>query len=44
VLAVRIAKDHPLPDGDKRLAWVCLNMSCELDGRELPAEVDDAWR
>ena len=30
VLAVRIARNHPLPDGNKRLAWGCLNMFCEL--------------
>jgi len=29
-LAVRIARNHPLPDGNKRLAWGCLNMFCEL--------------
>ena len=28
VLAVRIAKNHPLPDGNKRLAWASLNLFC----------------
>ena len=26
VLCVRIAKNHPLLDGNKRLAWMCLRM------------------
>ncbi len=32
VLAVRLAKNHPLPDGNKRVAWVCLRMFVELNG------------
>lgn len=24
VLTVRVARNHPLPDGNKRLAWGCL--------------------
>lgn len=31
LLAVRIAKNHPLPDGDKRLAWQSLTMFCILN-------------
>jgi death-on-curing protein len=27
VLAVRIARNHPLPDGNKRLAWQALTSS-----------------
>jgi death on curing protein len=42
VLAVRIARNHPLPDGNKRLAWGCLNMFCELNGHRLEVRVDDA--
>lgn len=42
VLAVRIAKNHPLPDGNKRLAWASLNVFCDLNGHEVQAEVDDA--
>ena len=34
VLAVRLAKNHPLPDGNKRVAWVCLRMFVELNGLE----------
>lgn len=28
VVAVRIAKNHPLPGGNKRLAWQALTMFC----------------
>lgn len=42
VLAVRIVKNHPLLDGNKRLSWGCLNMFVELNGGQLHAEVDDA--
>lgn len=42
VLAVRIAKNHPLPDGNKRLAWACLNLFCELNGAVLRVDIDDA--
>ena len=42
VLAVRVARNHPLPDGNKRLAWGCLNMFCELNGYRLDVTVDDA--
>jgi death-on-curing protein len=42
VLAVRIARNHPLTDGNKRLAWGCLNMFCELNGHHLEVTVDDA--
>ena len=28
VLAVRISRNHPLLDGNKRLAWGCLTMFC----------------
>ena len=31
VLMVRLAKNHPLPDGNKRAAWVCLRMSLEIN-------------
>jgi hypothetical protein len=30
VLAVRVARNRPLPDGNKRLAWGCLTMFCPL--------------
>ena len=42
VLAVRIVKNHPLLDGNKRLSWGCLNMFVELNGGQLHAEVDVA--
>lgn len=41
VLTVRIARNHPLPDGNKRLAWASLSMFCELNGRRLDASADD---
>jgi death-on-curing protein len=42
VLAVRVARNHPLPDGNKRLAWGCLTMFCSLNGYELAVPVGDA--
>jgi death-on-curing protein len=42
VLAVRIARNHPLPDGNKRLAWGCLTMFCLLNDRDLEVDTDDA--
>jgi death on curing protein len=42
VLVVRIAKNHPLVDGNKRLAWQSLTMFCALNGYELTATADDA--
>ena len=42
VLAVRIARNHPLPDGNKRLAWQALTMFCALNGYSLHVEPDEA--
>jgi death on curing protein len=42
VLAVRIARNHPLPDGNTRLAWGCLTLFCALNGHDLVATTDDA--
>lgn len=42
VLAVRVARNHPLPDGNKRLAWGCLNMFCELNSHSLDVTINDA--
>jgi death-on-curing protein len=42
VLAVRIAKNHPLLDGNKRLAWGCLVMFVVLNGHQLEVPTDDA--
>lgn len=32
VLLVRLASNHPLPDGNKRAAWVSLRLFVELNG------------
>lgn len=42
VLVVRIVRNHPLPDGNKRLAWQSLTMFCALNGHDLRVGVDDA--
>jgi death-on-curing protein len=42
VLAVRIARNHPLLDGNKRLAWTCLVMFVMLNGHRLKVPADDA--
>ncbi len=42
VLVVHIARNHPLPDGNKRLAWVALTMFCALNSRHLAVATDDA--
>ncbi len=42
VLAVRIARNHPLLDGNKRLAWGCLVMFVMLNGHQLIVPADDA--
>lgn len=42
VLAVRIARNHPLPDGNKRLAWQSLTVFLALNGQSLTADIDDA--
>jgi len=42
VLAVRIANNHPLVDGNKRLAWAALNMFVMLNGQSLSVASDDA--
>ena len=41
VLAVRIARNHPLPDGNKRLAWQAMTMFCALNGYSLQVEPDE---
>lgn len=46
VLVVRLAKNHPLPDGNKRAAWVTLRLFVEINGwswQPFPS-VDDAER
>ena len=32
VLIVRLAKNHPLPDGNEHVAWVALRMFMEING------------
>jgi death on curing protein len=46
VLAVRLAKNHPLPDGNKRAAWVSLRVFLEANGWtwERTPTVDEAER
>lgn len=43
VLCARLAWNHPLPDGNKRAAWVSLREFCARNGYVLtPQSVDDA--
>jgi death on curing protein len=44
VLIVRLAKNHPLPDGNKRAAWASLRIFLEINGWEIDPypSVDDA--
>ena len=42
VLCVRIARNHPLPDGNKRLAWASMVIFLELNDAVLRADDDDA--
>ncbi len=42
VLAVRISRNHPLLDGNKRLGWGCLTMFCALNGRHFHVPTEDA--
>ncbi|MEZ0165273.1 type II toxin-antitoxin system death-on-curing family toxin [Kineococcus sp. LSe6-4] len=36
------ARNHPLIDGDERLAWSAARTSCPLEGTDLIVDVDDA--
>ena len=42
VLCSRIALNHPLPDGNKRLAWTSLVMFCDRNGYELQVDTSQA--
>ena len=44
VLVVRLAKNHPLPDGNKRAAWASLRVFLEVNGWQFDPypSVDDA--
>jgi len=46
VLLVRLAMNHPLPDGNKRAAWVSMRMFVAINGWSWDPypEVDDAER
>ena len=46
VLAVRLAKNHPLPDGNKRVCWVALRLFIELNGWDwtVRPSIDEAER
>lgn len=46
VLVVRLTKNHPLPDGNKRAAWVTMRLFVEINGRSWNPypNVDDAER
>lgn len=47
VLCWRLARNHPLPDGNKRAAWISMSMFIELNGGSWIApvpDVDDAER
>jgi death-on-curing protein len=46
VLIVRLAKNHPLPDGNKRAAWVSLRLFIEINGWTWTTtpDVDEAER
>jgi death-on-curing protein len=39
-----IARNHPLVDGNKRLAWSAMRAFCLLNGRDIAYDVDDAER
>lgn len=42
VLGARLIKNHPLPDGNKRTAWLCMVEFAERNGRALaPSDPDD---
>ena len=34
-LAFHVSRNHPLPDGNKRLAWMVMNMFLEINNHEL---------
>ena len=38
-----IAKYHPMLDGNKRSAWIAMNVFLELNGFNIDATVDDAF-
>ena len=44
VLMVHLAQNHPLPDGNKRVAWVAMRLFLEVNGWRFlsPPDVDEA--
>jgi death-on-curing protein len=44
VLVVRLAQNHPLPDGNKRVAWVAMRLFLDVNGRrfDTPPDVEEA--
>jgi len=42
VLAFHLARNHPLPDGNKRLTFLSAFEFCWINGHELQFDVDDA--
>ena len=42
-LVESLAQNHPMADGNKRSAWICLNVFLGLNGYELRAQTDDAY-
>ena len=41
VLCVRIAMNHPLPDGNKRLAWMAMVLFLDLNDAQIVVPDDD---
>jgi death on curing protein len=39
-----LARNHPLVDGNKRLAWAATRIFCLLNGQDIAYEIDDAER
>lgn len=37
-----LARNHPLVDGNKRLAWSATRVFCLVNGRDISYEIDDA--
>ncbi len=42
VLCIHLAMNHPLPDGNKRLAWMAMVIFLEMNEVELHVDEDDA--
>ena len=44
ILAFKLARNHPLPDGNKRLAFLSAFEFCWINGFELIFDIDEAER